>query len=206
MKHIVDDGVVAGTGDKYQTRNPLSRYLIHQFDGQIAALIRKIAPKKVLEIGCGEGYTTQLILENSNAELISTDISEKIIQIASKRVANENVQFEVLNIYDADAQFDKNQFDLIVCCEVFEHIDSPDRALAGLAKLASQNLVISVPNEPLWRVLNMLRGAYLKDLGNTPGHVQHWGTASFKRFVNEQFTVASASSPIPWNLIHGVQK
>ncbi len=205
MKHIVDDGVVAGTGDKYQTRNPLSKYLIRQFDENIAALVRKVAPKTVLEIGCGEGHTTQLILEHSDAEVVSTDISEKIIRIAEEHIANQRVQFDVLNIYDAARQFDQ-QFDLIVCCEVFEHLDEPEMALVQLAKLNSANLIISVPNEPLWRVLNMLRGAYLSDLGNTPGHLQHWGTRAFKRFVEQQFAIVSCHTPIPWNLIHSMPK
>ena len=38
-----------------------------------------------------------------------------------------------------------------------------------------------MPREPLWRGLNMARGAYLKDLGNTPGHVNHWSKRSFHR-------------------------
>ena len=205
MKHIIDDGVVAGTGDKYQTRNPLSKYLIRQFDKNIAALVHKISPKTVLEIGCGEGHTTQLILEHSDAEVISTDVSEKIIRIAEEHTANPRVQFDVLNIYHVANQFDQ-QFDLVVCCEVFEHLDEPEMALVELAKINSANLIISVPNEPLWRILNMLRGAYLSDWGNTPGHLQHWGTGAFRQFVESQFSIVSYHTPIPWNLIHATTK
>ena len=35
------------------------------------------------------------------------------------------------------------------------------------------------PREPLWRGLNIARGAYLKDLGNTPGHLNHWSKRGF---------------------------
>ena len=43
------------------------------------------------------------------------------------------------------------------------------------------------PFEPVWRLGNMARGRYLKDLGNTPGHVNHWSRWSFRRFVATRF-------------------
>ena len=51
---------------------------------------------------------------------------------------------------------------------------SPEATLAEMARVARRHLLVSVPREPLWRGLNMARGAYLRDLGNTPGHVNHW--------------------------------
>ena len=41
-------------------------------------------------------------------------------------------------------------------------------------------LLVSVPREPLWRGLNMARGAYMRDLGNTPGHVNHWSKRALR--------------------------
>jgi hypothetical protein len=55
-----------------------------------------------------------------------------------------------------------------------------------------------VPNEPLWRALNMARGAYLSDFGNTPGHLQHWGSRSFRRFIETELDVIEMSRPLPW--------
>ena len=67
--------------------------------------------------------------------------------------------------------------------EVLEHLEDTEAAVNVLAQIATPYLVVSVPREPLWRILNLARGAYLKDLGNTPGHVQHWSTASFLRLL-----------------------
>ena len=55
----------------------------------------------------------------------------------------------------------------------------PEATLAEMARVARRHLLVSVPREPLWRGLNMARGAYLRDLGNTPGHVNHWSKRAF---------------------------
>ena len=44
---------------------------------------------------------------------------------------------------------------------------------------SSRWLLVSVPREPLWRGLNLARGSYLRELGNTPGHLNHWSKRRF---------------------------
>ena len=67
--------------------------------------------------------------------------------------------------------------------------------------MAQRHLLVSVPREPLWRGLNMARGAYLKELGNTPGHLNHWSKRSFVRLLSRYGTVVEARSPFPWTML-----
>ncbi len=62
-------------------------------------------------------------------------------------------------------------------------------------------VIVSVPREPLWRTVNMARGAYLKDLGNTPGHVNHWSKRSFVSLLERHGEVVEARSPFPWTML-----
>ena len=62
-------------------------------------------------------------------------------------------------------------------------------------------LIASVPFEPIWRIGNMARRRYLRDFGNTPGHVNHWTRWGFKRFVGKQFSVSDTRSPLPWTMV-----
>ena len=75
--------------------------------------------------------------------------------------------------------FADGEFDLATAIEVLEHVPEPEATLAEMARVARRGLLVSVPREPLWRGLNMARGAYLRDLGNTPGHVNHWSKRGF---------------------------
>jgi hypothetical protein len=57
-----------------------------------------------------------------------------------------------------------------------------------------------VPREPLWRGLNMARGAYLKDLGNTPGHINHWSKRAFNELVSLYGRPEKVAGVFPWTL------
>ena len=92
-------------------------------------------------------------------------------------------------------------FELVVCCEVLEHLERPERALAELSRVAGRAVLVSTPWEPLWRMLNVLRGRYLSDLGNTPGHIQHFGRAELKGLVAHQLTIVECRRPLPWTVL-----
>src|ERR1700754_4604671 len=77
----------------------------------------------------------------------------------------------------------------------------PARALAEMARVASRWLLVSVPHEPLWRALNVARGAYVKDFGNTPGHLNHWSRRGFASLLGGYGQVVDARSPFPWTML-----
>ena len=88
----------------------------------------------------------------------------------------------------------------MVCCEVLEHLTDPARALDVLARLAQPNLIVSVPREPLWRMLNIARCRYWQALGNTPGHLQHWSAPSFLGLLEAHVEVREVRTPLPWTM------
>jgi hypothetical protein len=77
----------------------------------------------------------------------------------------------------------------------------PAHTLAEMARCGERHLLVSVPREPLWRVLNMARGAYWSRLGNTPGHLNHWSRRSFVRLIAGYGKVAEVRSPFPWTML-----
>jgi hypothetical protein len=58
-----------------------------------------------------------------------------------------------------------------------------------------------VPREPLWRALNLARGAYVRDLGDTPGHVNHWSRRAFTALLARHGEVVEARAPLPWTML-----
>ena len=130
----------------------------------------------------------------------ASDVSARLIQEANVLAASERLpaQFECRSFLSLSA--DEASADLAVCCEVLEHLEDTEAAVNVLAQIATPYLVVSVPREPLWRILNLARGAYLKDLGNTPGHVQHWSTGSFLRLLRTRFEVIDTRTPLPWTM------
>jgi hypothetical protein len=49
-------------------------------------------------------------------------------------------------------------------------------------------------------VLNLARGHYWRDLGNTPGHLQHWSTLAFLDLLQDHLEVLELRTPLPWTM------
>ena len=129
-----------------------------------------------------------------------SDISETVIDEARRRAgaAQLDVSFRVAPIEGLDPGEDSAE--LILCCEVMEHVGNPEGALEIVAGLASPWAIVSVPREPLWRALNLGRLKYVRDLGNTPGHLQHWSRRAFLGFLEGRLEVVAVRSPVPWTM------
>ena len=66
--------------------------------------------------------------------------------------------------------FEDDSFDLVLCLEVLEHVPEPGAALAELARVCCGRIVLSVPDEPWFRLGSLARGKYLRGLGDHPEH------------------------------------
>jgi len=194
-------GVVVGNVyDKYASRNPLVRRIMRGFHGALDGLVAQARPRSIHEVGCGEGYWV-LRWSEQGIDTRGSDFSEEVIRLARLNAAERGVdagRFAVRSAYELDPA--RDAADLVVCCEVLEHLERPDEALRTLQGVARGHLILSVPREPVWRLLNLARGKYVADLGNTPGHVQHWSTGAFLRLVRGYFDVVEVRTPLPWTM------
>jgi len=183
---------------KYTRTNPLTSFLLNGFFGAVEKLVRRANPRRVLEVGCGEGFSTQRLRAMlPQAELHACDVEERLV--AAAQANNPQIPITLQSIYELHAQ--DPLYDLVLAMEVLEHLEDPTRGLKELVRVANPWLIASVPREPLWRVLNMARGKYFSDLGNTPGHIQHWSQRSFARFVSDFAEVVEVLAPLPWTIV-----
>jgi 2-polyprenyl-3-methyl-5-hydroxy-6-metoxy-1,4-benzoquinol methylase len=184
--------------DKYKSKNPISQYLVQGFFSKLGELYNFTDYNNILDVGCGEGLVLGYL--NSNYQVNKTfaiDYDEKEVLSAKKNIPFCNVNKG--NIYDL--QFDSNEFDLVICSEVLEHLIKPEEAIAEIHRVTKKFALLSVPREPIWRILNMIRFKYWKGLGNTPDHLNHWSKNTFKLFIKNYFKVIEIKTPLPWTII-----
>lgn len=190
------DNVAGNAYDKYHSANPIARRLMAGFLASFDAMVALAGPRTAFEIGCGEGHLSQRLLANG-IDISGCDLEPEIVALANRLVPGG--RFTTKSIYD----FSTNDItaDLILCCEVLEHLPSPEAALEILSAQSASHILLSVPREPIWRALNMARGKYLSDLGNTPGHIQHWSAGGFERTISRYFEIVAIRRPLPWTML-----
>jgi 2-polyprenyl-3-methyl-5-hydroxy-6-metoxy-1,4-benzoquinol methylase len=185
--------------DKYSTSNPIERRLVAGFIADLEALVERTGAREAHEVGCGEGELS-MRLARRGLQVRGTDAYPEVIAEAGRRAdtAGLEIDYEANPVEGLDPE--SHAAELVVCCEVLEHLPDPERALEVLASLANPWLIASVPREPLWRALNMARLKYLGELGNTPGHLGHWSKRGFLAMLGGRFEVVEARTPIPWTM------
>ena len=188
------------TFDKYGSSNPVVKRLMGGFHATLDELWAAAAPRTVLDVGCGEGVLTAEWAERlGDGRIVGIDLDDPKLRAEWELRTRPNLEFRVEEA--TSLSFADDEFDMACAIEVLEHVPEPEATLAEMARVASKHLLVSVPREPLWRGLNMARGAYLRQLGNTPGHVNHWSKRSFVAMLSRYGTVEEARSPFPWTMV-----
>jgi len=195
------DAVPTGnTFDKYGSTNPVVRRLMSRFHGTLDELWNRASPQSVLDVGCGEGVLTFEWAERlGEGRIVGIDLEDPGLQAEWETRRRPNLEYRVEEA--TRLSFSDGEFDVATAIEVLEHVPDPEATVAEMARVAERWLLVSVPHEPLWRGLNMARGAYWRSLGNTPGHVNHFTKRSFTTMLARHGTVEEARSPFPWTML-----
>jgi 2-polyprenyl-3-methyl-5-hydroxy-6-metoxy-1,4-benzoquinol methylase len=188
------------TFDKYGSENPVVRRLMGGFHATLDELWAEAAPNCVLDVGCGEGVLTAQWAERlHDGRVVGIDLDDPKLRAEWEKRSRPNLEFRTEEA--TSLSFADDEFDLACAIEVLEHLPEPEATVAEMARVARRHLLVSVPREPLWRALNVARGAYLRRLGNTPGHVNHWSKQAFVSLLSRYGTVEEARSPFPWTML-----
>ena len=184
---------------KHESQNPIQRALIDNFHAKAVDMIRRARPSTILEIGCGEGYVLSALTEAGiDAELSGVELDERAVRVARERLGDR----ATVERQDArELASDGRRFDMVMMLEVLEHIPDPAQMLPILDSLTNGWLLLSVPWEPIFRGLNLMRLKNVSRLGNDPDHINHWGRRGFERFVSERFDIIEMPQVFPWTMV-----
>lgn len=183
---------------KYENTGIIAKYLVNSYFKAVSILISKIEDiESAHEIGVGEGRSTMRLVEMV-PNLSGSEFVEDLVSIAKKN--NPNLSIFSESVYEL--KYDDNHVDLVFLLEVLEHLDYPKLALAEIKRVSKKYLILGVPREPIWCFLNMCRLKYIKDFGNTPGHLNHWSKKELIKLVEKEFgNVIAIETPMPWTIV-----
>ena len=165
---------------------------------------RPLDGRTALDVGCGAGLLAEP-LARLGARLTGLDASPELVAVAREhaRSGGLEIDYRAGELGDLD-----EQFDLITCMEVIEHVADPAAFIEALAKRLAPGglLVISTPNATGWSKLLMIT------VGEGTGRIPR-GTHDFDKFISpERMKVLLAGAGlkcldvegIAWSLTRGL--
>lgn len=180
---------------KYTSKNPFMGIVISNFIKNLKEIVGSLGNiNNAIDIGCGEGFVISCL---DLPDVTGVDISKNALKVAKDK--NQNCNLCAGSIYDLS--FKKSSFDLVIATEVLEHLKEPHSALREIRRLSKNYCIFSVPNEPYFRTMNLLRGKNLTRFGNDIEHVQNWSSGEFVRLIETYFDIVEVRRPFPWTLV-----
>jgi ubiquinone/menaquinone biosynthesis C-methylase UbiE len=150
-------------------------------------------------VGCGEGVLTERWARRlGSGPVVGLDLEDNRLRAEWSMRLRPNLRF--VTGPAAALPFARDEFALVAAIESLEHMSDPQRVLAEMARVAQDHLLVSVPREPLWRALNLARGAYPRALGNTAGHLNHWSKRGLLNLLGDYGELVALRTPLPWTM------
>lgn len=183
---------------KYENKNPIQRFVLDRFFNAVAEEIRVIMPNRVLDFGTGEGFFLEQLKRRGFTfeSLVGIDLREDALNKA--RSGNPSYEFINVDLFSWDIE---HSFDLVIASEVLEHLNNPARYLEQLSFLCKGHLLLTVPLEPWFQLMNLLRCRDIRRLGNHPEHINHWRYGKFKDFVSKYINIKRSYIVFPFIIV-----
>jgi 2-polyprenyl-3-methyl-5-hydroxy-6-metoxy-1,4-benzoquinol methylase len=185
---------------KYTSVNPFMRILLSNFLRTITNLAGSIPGQRLLDAGCGEGYSINALLQK-HPHVFFTGIDNRIEALVLARIHYPEGRYVGADILRLP--FKDNSFDLVVCAEVIEHIKQYQEAFKELRRVTAGYCVISVPYEPFFSLLRFLSGKNLLHGGKHPEHLNRFTKKEIIREVAVHFKIEKVMISFPWLVILG---
>ena len=158
-----------------------------------------LANKNVLDIGCGHGWFEINAIDRGVKRIIATELSEKDLEIVTKHINQDEIDFVVCNA--KDLPFEDNSFDTVVSWEVLEHVPkgSEDGMFREVRRVLVDNGVFYLSTPYRSMICTMLDPAWWLI------RHRHYNEKQIERLsVNNGFTIEDISIKSGWWEIIGI--
>jgi MPBQ/MSBQ methyltransferase len=103
---------------------------------KVTKLVDHSKPLRILDVGCGTGYTTAAILRLNNVrETVGIDQNHRQLQRAARKLTVEKTRLSLFQGEAENLPFKDESFDAVVSVGAVEYFPNPERALKDMARV-----------------------------------------------------------------------
>jgi ubiquinone/menaquinone biosynthesis C-methylase UbiE len=126
----------------------VSNHLVVEHENRYIFASRFCTNKKVLDLACGTGYGSEILVAREAKECVGVDISKTTITYAAKKFPD--VSYSIMDA--TQLGFCAAAFDVVCSFETIEHIQSYEKYLSEIKKVLKPGgiLIISTPLKEAW--------------------------------------------------------
>jgi ubiquinone/menaquinone biosynthesis C-methylase UbiE len=175
----------------YYDHGNLGQRLWHDRKVQIINSYLSKEVKKLLDVGCADGYFLNRIRPALSSKTIinGVDVSEKLIKAARQK-------YPEIHFFTADAHklpFKEQSFDLVICTETLEHVVEPEIVLAEMKRVVTDKGKILLELDSDSRLFNFIFDFWVKFFKGKVWQGAHLHRLPAKKlekfFVSQKLTV-----------------
>jgi len=146
MLHDYYTSPLSMPGTTHGTNNKFAKARTDEFFTALAELGQKEAPKKVLEVGCQQGFLLAEFLRRGAARAVGVEPGD-----IPPTEDHQGKPIDVKRGFLSEELVGETGFDFAYSLQVFEHIENPNQFLSVLHRLLKLGgkLLLAVPNEGL---------------------------------------------------------
>jgi ubiquinone/menaquinone biosynthesis C-methylase UbiE len=156
-------------------------------------IVKNCVGKSVLHLGCSDSpFTLNKVAKGTAlhpkissvaSRIVGVDIDSKSLDLLRK-VYPES-QFEYCNVESQDFiyKFAEQDFDVVVCADIIEHLNNPGLMLANLEKIMNPGTKLIVTTINALSVKGVLRGLFSREAVH-PDHVAYYSFSTLKHLLS----------------------
>ena len=173
------------------TRSFFHEYLLKGIDKALSRISynsKTTSNLKVLDAGCGNGYVAGCLLKKG---FLVAGFDTSVTGIEQARIAHPEAKFEVLSAYEDIGKDFGNDWDVIISCEVIEHLYDPRCFISNLRKALKPGgllILTTVYHGYLKNLLLALSGKMDQHFTTLwdGGHIKFWSHKTIRAILEEQ--------------------
>ena len=123
----------------------------------------------VLDLGCGPAYMLKLLTQKYKIKAFALDYIKTFLRYAKEEMGIP-AEFKLCNLYETG--YEDNFFDWIICTQVFEHLEEPQKAIKEMLRISKigGKILLTIPDG---------------DRDTEKRHINYWSKKQFEVFLKD---------------------